>query len=118
MNDMTQTAFVMADAAGKITQRMSMPRWMAEHQTPPEGGCLVFADGDLDADYVKEGAVVPRPANPATLSGMTLENLPVPCTVTVKGTSARGGEHRRALVQPSGNLPGHRVGLADARRHV
>jgi hypothetical protein len=85
MNDMTQTAFVMADATGKITQRMSMPRWMAEHQAPPEGGCLVFEDGDLDADYVKEGAVVPRPANSATLSGATLENLPVPCTVTVEG---------------------------------
>jgi hypothetical protein len=85
MNDMTQTAFVMADAAGKITQRMSMPRWMAEHQTPPEGGILVFEDGDMDTDYVKEGTVVPRPANTATLSGMELQNLPVPCTITLEG---------------------------------
>ena len=37
--------------------------------------------------YVLDGEAVDRPANPATLHGYTLENLPVPCTIMIKGQS-------------------------------
>jgi hypothetical protein len=83
--DTTQTTYVTADASGRILSTGSMPRWMIDIQTPPAGGSLVIGDGHWDTDYVKGGAIVPRPASPATLNGMTLENLPNPCTITLDG---------------------------------
>lgn len=37
--------------------------------------------------YALNGEAVPRPENPTTVSGQTLENVPVPATVIINGTS-------------------------------
>jgi hypothetical protein len=83
--DTTQTPVVFADATGRITQCFWMPRWMVDIQTAPAGGSVVISDGHWETDFVKEGAVVARPANPTTLEGMMLKNVPAPCMVTVEG---------------------------------
>jgi hypothetical protein len=41
--------------------------------------------GTAETHYVKDGEVLVRPACPATLVGRVLENLPVPCTITIEG---------------------------------
>lgn len=83
--DTTQVSAVMADSAGRITQTLQMPRFMIDYQTPPSGGSVVIGEGHWDTHYVSGGEIVPRPANPAALSGMELVNLPSPCTVTLEG---------------------------------
>jgi hypothetical protein len=74
------------DENGRLTYSIAVLESMMEHQLAHvvAGGGLLEGKGDPDTEYVKDGAMVPRPANPATLAGMTLENLPVPCTVTVE----------------------------------
>lgn len=47
--------------------------------------------------YVLNGEVVPRPENPTTVSGQTLENVPVPATVIVNGTRYETNESRVEL---------------------
>jgi hypothetical protein len=88
MNDpiqQMQTSYVLADSAGRITQVGQMPRFMIDKQVPPAGGSLVIGKGHWDTDYVSGGVIVPRPANPGALDGMTLKNLPAPCTITLEG---------------------------------
>lgn len=41
---------------------------------------------DPQLKYVAEGAVVDRPANPATLNGLVLSGVPVPSTLSINGT--------------------------------
>jgi hypothetical protein len=53
--------------------------------------------------YVLTGEVVPRPENPATVSGQTLENVPVPATVIVNGTSYETNE---SIVELGFSQPG------------
>jgi hypothetical protein len=83
--DVTQTNFVMADAQGRIYMSASMPRYMVDLQLLPTGGSLVLGTGSFDTEYVSDGQILPRPANSATLDGMTLRNLPSPCTITLEG---------------------------------
>jgi hypothetical protein len=80
-----QTPFVMADATGRIVSTGSMPQFMLALQTPPAGGKLVVGSGHWDTHYVVGDAIYARPANTATLNGMQLENLPVPCSITAEG---------------------------------
>lgn len=77
--------FVTADATGRILNSAHMPEFMFDIQVAPQGCSLVIGQGDPATDYVKDGAVTPRPANPTTLSGMELVNLPSPCTITLEG---------------------------------
>lgn len=44
-----------------------------------------WVDGDWYGKdvYVADGEVRPRPANPARLDGMTLRDLPTPCTIHI-----------------------------------
>jgi hypothetical protein len=48
-----------------------------------------FVDGNWFGKdvYVLNGAVVDRPINPTTVSGLALESVPVPATVIVNGVS-------------------------------
>jgi hypothetical protein len=85
--DHTQTKFVIADSTGKIETRGHVPAFMVETQFKPDGGSIVLGDGDPATSYVSDGAIVPRPANTAVLTGMNLTNLPVPCTISIDGTS-------------------------------
>jgi hypothetical protein len=41
---------------------------------------------DGETHYVLDGVATERPANPATLDGLTLNNLPVPCKIVINST--------------------------------
>ena len=70
-------------ATGRIAYTGSVPTSMLSLQ----GNNVVEGDADLTLDYVENGAITPRPANTATLDGMTLKNLPNPCTINVEGVA-------------------------------
>lgn len=52
----------------------------------PEFG-YVEAEADVNRDYVADGAVVPRPASPVTISGLTLHDVPAGARVIIDGTA-------------------------------
>lgn len=88
--DMTPAQYAMADSTGKILYYGRGPKYIVDIQVPPDGCTLVestTADDeiDVDKDYVASGAIVSRPVNSATLSGLVLSNLPNPCTINVNG---------------------------------
>lgn len=43
--------------------------------------------GDMDTQMVVNGGVQDRPANPTTLNGAVLSNVPVPAVVVINGAS-------------------------------
>ena len=47
-----------------------------------------WIDGEWNGKthYVLEGEATERPINPATLDNLTLNNLPVPCKISINGT--------------------------------
>lgn len=85
--DYTKTAYVSADAEGRIWVVGLVPAFMVAIQVPLEGGSIVLGEGDPTIHFVKAGEIVARPANTAALAGMTLQGLPVPCTITIDGTA-------------------------------
>lgn len=88
MTDSTsQTKFVLTDSSGKIIQWGSMPYSMLALQVPPTGGSIVEGEGTSTTHYVSNGAITSRPANPSTISGMTISNVPSPSTVTISGVN-------------------------------
>jgi hypothetical protein len=84
-----QTAYVFSDATGRIYQTGSMPLRMLEQQKShvSAGHQVVEGAGSSDKDYVLNGAIVPRPANPTTRAGMKLLNVPNPSSVTIDGAN-------------------------------
>lgn len=48
-----------------------------------------WVDGRFEGGthYVRDGAAILRPANPAVLTGLQLSGLPVPCTIRINGTA-------------------------------
>ncbi|WP_244832329.1 hypothetical protein [Caballeronia sp. TF1N1] len=48
---------------------------------------VVQGDADVDLDWVDGHVIKRRPENPTILDGMTLRNLPIPCQITVDGTT-------------------------------
>ncbi|MFP3564683.1 hypothetical protein [Paraburkholderia sp. SIMBA_030] len=78
--------FLAADAAGKILYFGSVPQSMLAVQVVPEGGQIVEGVGYPATDYIVAGAITPRPANSATLDGMTLKNVPASAVVSVDAT--------------------------------
>jgi hypothetical protein len=83
----TQTDYVVSDATGKIILVGSVPVSMLAIQPLASGQSITLGTADINLDWVSNGAVALRPANPATLSGTTLSNLPNPSTVTINGTA-------------------------------
>jgi hypothetical protein len=76
--------FTIHDDAGRIIRTGYCPDGMETIQA--KAGERMLPDrADLHAHYVAAGVVTDRPANPATLIGTTLLNLPNPCTVTING---------------------------------
>lgn len=85
--DETATAYVVADADGRIVLTGVVPAFMLADQTPPAGGALVQGIADITGDWVTAGAIAARPANPAVLNGTVLTALPNPSTVTINGVA-------------------------------
>jgi hypothetical protein len=85
--DYTMTDYVVADAGGRIGVHGTIPAFMLASQVLGEGEQVALGRGTRETHYVASGALLVRPPNSATLDGMTLKNLPVPCTVTVEGVA-------------------------------
>ncbi|MBM2883900.1 hypothetical protein JFK97_05810 [Chromobacterium phragmitis] len=51
------------------------------------GQSIIEGIADALTEYVRNGAIAPRPASPARLDGMTLRDLPVPCRIIIDGQS-------------------------------
>lgn len=85
--DHTATDYVVADANGAIQHHGSIPRFMVDSQPLAEGHSIVLGTGNGRDHYVHNGAITPRPANPTTLSGMKLLNVPNPSSVTIDGVN-------------------------------
>jgi len=99
----TPTHFVIADATGKIVMQGMVPAYQLYTLTIPEGGQILDVMGDPKLDYVSNKQVVPRPANPTTLSGMKLLNVPNPSSVTIAGVNPQtvtDGEVDMSFTQP------------------
>lgn len=78
--------YVLHDKAGRIHQTGTAPAFMIELQGGP-GLTRVEGLGDRERDYVKDGKIVPRPANPAELGGNVLIGMPMPCTIHINRSS-------------------------------
>jgi hypothetical protein len=81
------TAYVAADATGRIICAGLVPKFIYDAQVAPEGGSLALGEGNPARDYVAGGVITARPANPAALTGTVLTGLPNPSTVTINGTA-------------------------------
>jgi hypothetical protein len=84
---MTQASFVVSDVMGRIVMTGEVPQAMLADQPLVAGQTIVAGVGHWDTDYVSNGAILPRPANPSTISGMTISNVPNPSTVTIDGVN-------------------------------
>jgi hypothetical protein len=71
--------------SGEIVAHGTCADSVVEAQAQAEGQISMSAEAGCSGDshYVVDGVVTERPANPATLNGMTLANLPVPCTIRI-----------------------------------
>ena len=101
--DSTQTAFAVADATGKIVMAGTIPAFMIDTQPMPDGGSRAVGKATLDKHYVLNGTILERPANPTTITGMKLLNVPNPSTVTIDGASPHqvtDGEVDLSFTQP------------------
>jgi hypothetical protein len=55
-----------------------------------QGQSVVELDDSSKNDansFISGGVVVPRPSNPATISGLTISNIPTGCVLTIEGTA-------------------------------
>lgn len=77
---------------GEITGVVSGDECMLS--TTKELSEIPWVEGDFWGKpiYVINGEVTNRPDNPTTVSGQTLENVPVPTTVIINGTSYETNE--------------------------
>jgi len=86
--DKAQTDYVTYEkATGRITTWGQVPLFVIALQTPPEGQAIQVGYGREETHYVADGQVLVRPANTATLDGMSLKNLPNPCVITTQGVA-------------------------------
>lgn len=89
--DCTQVDFVTYDGAGRITQTGKMPRYMVALQNTAEHSA-VEGSGHWDMHHVKDGAIVPRPANPTVLTGNVLTNVPKDAVLDIDGAQYETGD--------------------------
>ena len=102
-NGETMTAFVMADASGKIVGSGNIPARMLSIQKPPVGGSRVLGNGTGKTHHIADGVITERKNNTTTLSGMRLLSIPNPSTVTIDGENAcvvTDGEVDLSFTQP------------------
>lgn len=98
-----QTSWLVADVDGRILVVASTPYFMMEMHVLEAGQRKIQGAGDSSKDWLNGGIVQPRPANPSTLDGMKISNVPNPSTVTIgTETSAEvtDGEVELEFTQP------------------
>lgn len=97
------THYVEIDKSGVILLSGTVPEFMFGSQTAAPGNSIVKGKGHWDTDYVLDGVITQRPANPSTISGMKISNVPNPSTVTIDGvnpTTVTDGEVDLAFTLP------------------
>lgn len=67
------------DSNGRIIAYGVMPEYAIPHQMEP----TIIGKGLPETHYVLNEEVLPRPVQESFLEGMTLKNLPIPCTIKV-----------------------------------
>ncbi|MBM2884912.1 hypothetical protein JFK97_10985 [Chromobacterium phragmitis] len=75
------------------------------------GQSIIAGMANALTEYVRDGAIVSRPSNPARLDGMTLRSLPVPCQIIIDGRVYECSDSECAL---SFSHPGHHVVTVEA----
>jgi len=101
----TTVPYAFADAAGHVFQIGKMPADMLAVQGAyaAPGTQVIAGEARLALDYILNGAITQRPANPTTLTGMKLLNVPNPATVTIAGVNPQAvtdGEVDLEFTQP------------------
>ncbi|AKP92249.1 hypothetical protein [Achromobacter ruhlandii] len=71
------------DAEGRIVGVMTGPLDCVVATGRHNQQFWVEGAGDPDVQCVMDGKLTPRPQSPATLSGLTLTELPVPCFIRI-----------------------------------
>ena len=75
------------DAQGRITLTATLSDETLE-QYVADGAMLIRGVlADAATQYVLDGAIQPRPANPAILTGHVIKNIAGPSTLTINGAS-------------------------------
>lgn len=87
MTATTQTELIAYDATGRITMVASLSQATLELYQSSGMGLLLDTQADPDTQMVVNGVVQDRPANPTTLNGAVLSNVPVPAVVVINGAS-------------------------------
>jgi hypothetical protein len=79
--------FVVYDATGRILRYGSCPADLIAVQAQ-EGETSVEFDGQVsDVTHYFDGSIIaPRPANPATLSGLNIDDVPEGSVLEIEGT--------------------------------
>jgi len=72
------------DAKGKIIWRGTCSPFMVAAQGI-DGLTAAIGNPDPAIQYAPDGVIAARPANPTTLSGLTLASLPIPCVIVIDG---------------------------------
>src|SRR3546814_17132990 len=80
MPDMTTITYY--ESTCRITGVLQCPEQSAEGNRV---GLWIDGEGDIDSQYVQDGAIVNRPANPAQLQGLQMTGIPVPAVLTING---------------------------------
>jgi hypothetical protein len=80
------TPYLVHDATGRILRTGQCPQEMVQLQAMDGNTALEGQASDL-TDYVSNGVVLPRPVNPATLSGLQLQNVPLPAALWFDGAT-------------------------------
>lgn len=81
---MTQYAMSIYDTEGRITLTGDVSE-STYRLYREQGHLMVDRRADPTTQYVVDGELRSRPANPTLRDGMTLQNMPAPCTMTVNG---------------------------------
>lgn len=79
----TMTPYVVADADGRIRISGRVPAFMISTQPVATGQQLVQGEATVTGNYVLNGAIAARPANPSMLSGMTISAVPAGANVSI-----------------------------------
>ena len=71
---------------GKIDYFLTGEQSVIDTTIENSSGNYVQGIWDGETYYVENGQATPRPSNPATLDGLILSNLPVPCQIYINNT--------------------------------
>jgi len=81
---------VYSPTTGRVFSKISCPPSLIEQNSVDRGYSYLESDSDLRKVWVdlSDTSIQAKVDNPATLSGTTLSNLPLPCTVTMRGPAS------------------------------